>query len=98
MGVVDALEVVQIEHDKRKFFASALLAGHGVLHQFDHVPPVVQAGQFVANRNFFQACQCFGQFRFLPVQLVREFDPLHAHRHQGWQADHQQCKVVIANF
>ena len=26
MGIVDALEVVQIEHDKRKFFASALLA------------------------------------------------------------------------
>jgi hypothetical protein len=45
VGIVDALEVVDVEHDKREFTAIALHPQQFHLGQFDKITPIEQAGQ-----------------------------------------------------
>ncbi len=53
-GIVDVLEVIQVDHDHRESVLMPLGANDFVLQELMELAPVVQAGERIANRQLFQ--------------------------------------------
>jgi hypothetical protein len=54
VGIVDLLEMVDIEHDQRQWISFATSSRNLTLQRFVEIAPVVQAGQAVTHGQFLQ--------------------------------------------
>ena len=102
MGVVDALEMIQVDQRQAHGPAAALHPLRLVREGFQHGAAVEQAGEFVARGQGLDAFQGFLEFLLLPAQPVAQLaqaDGQHRHRDDDDdgvdEVDHLHAQVIV---
>ena len=98
-GVVDALEVVDVEQRDRHRPPAALGALHFLVHQRHHVAAVVEAGEFVADGKLAVVLQRLLQVVPVLAQLVAHGAQLAGEHRDGGQhhRDHHEMQRLFGD-